>query len=384
VKGQPAHYKRVRKGVPLFVICCLIVIGAALSVRGPSAHAQGGTLPPTVSAAPIQGPFTIHGPVYMGTATVQVTEDLVYLLSVFRGDPAKVAQGATDSVTEVYTANTHIDARGEYSFPGVPLRPNDLYVVTTTYSGITQGTAPITFDGRAIPPPLPITLYAGTSDPSKLVIAQAQQLLSFPAVGVMQITESIVLLNQGDRFVLSDTRAPDGRRVSVSFPLPIGARGITFTTRPTDRFLVAGNANMPVVQDTRAVLPGKAQDIIYSYQIPYTLGAPIDRDFLYPVNNFKVTLPADAQIVARGQSFVWSRIDAIDTGRALDAYVLDPVPLKDGKRLIYALDGAAQNRELVPAANNSAALFAIVVAVIVLFGIVLGVLWFRARSAAEA
>lgn len=329
------------------------------------------------TVTPATSGFTLGGPVYMGTANVEVTEPLVYKLSVFRGDPAK---SSTDSVVEAYTAETKIDGQGRYGFLNVPLQPNDLYVVTTEYAGITQGSIPVTWDGKVAPPELPITLYAGTTNPEKILIAQTQQALSFVSPGVMRVLETVTLLNQGDRFYLSDKKAPDGGFISASIPLPVGARALAFNTRPTTRFFIAGDPNTPIVQDTKAILPGQLQDIIFSYQIPYSQGAPIDRDYLYPIAQLRITLPADAGIVAGGLSFQISRTVAQDTGRDLAVFTIDKPGLKNGKRLIYTLDGAAKNREVAPVLNGFSPALA-VIAVVVIGLIVVGILaLFRWRA----
>ena len=315
----------VRLAVPIFIILSSGVASAQ-----------------TATPAPVL--YTLGGPVYMGTTSIQTTPDLAYRLSVYRGNTAKTS--GADAVQEAYSAEVRIDTTGRYRFERVPLLSNDLYVVTTTYEGIVQGSAALTFDGKATPPELPITLFAGTKDPAKLVIARSQQVMSFVSPGVMRVLETMTVLNQGDRFYLSEQRASDGALISAQFPLPVGARAIGFNTLPTDRFHVAGDTNSPIVQDTKPIIPGVAQDVIYSYQLPYAKGAAIDRDYLYPLLSFQVTLPTDAGIAAYGLPFAVTRTAAQDTGRALSVYTLEKVTLKDGKRLIYSLDGAARNPEV--------------------------------------
>ncbi len=308
----------------------------------------------------------------MGTANVEVTEPLVYKLSVFRGDPKKVA-GSSDAIIEAYTADTKIDSTGRYSFANVPIQPNDLYVVTTQYAGITQGSLPLTWDGKAPPAELPITLYARTNNPEKILIAQNQQALSFVSPGVMRILETVTLVNQGDRFYQTDQKAPDNSFISAVIPLPIGARAIAFNTLPTTRFFIGGDPNAPIVQDTKAIMPGQPQDIIFSYQIPYTQGAPIDRDYQYPIGQLRITLPVDAGIVAKGLSFQVSRTIAQDTNRDLAVFTIDKPVLKNGKRLIYTLEGEAKNREVAPVISGFSPALAIIAVVVVLF-IVIGTL----------
>jgi hypothetical protein len=334
----------------------------------------------TATPPPAPTNVTISGPVYMGTPNVEVTEPLIYKLSVFRSD---ASQGSADGVIEAYTAETQIDKTGRFVFPNVPLQPGDLYVVTTQYGGITQGAIPTTWDGKTAPLELPITLWAGTNDPAKLVIAQNQQALSFVSPGVMRVLETVTIINQGDRFYRSDQKAPDGSQITATIPLPVGARAIAFNTLPTSRFFIAGDPNAPIVQDTKAILPNQPQDIIFSYQIPYAQGAPIDRDYLYPVLQLRITLPADSAIAASGLLFQTSRTTAQDTGRDLSVFTVDKPPLKDGKRLIYTLQGAARNREVAPVVSGfspALALVAIVVIVLVVVG-VLAVLRWRANHA---
>ncbi len=353
----------VRLAVPFFIILGSGVVSAQ-----------------TATPAPVL--YTLGGPVYMGTTSIQTTPDLAYRLSVYRGNAAKPT--GADAVQEAYTAEARIDATGRYRFERVPLLPNDLYVVTTTYDGIVQGSAALTFDGKALPPELPITLYAGTKDPAKLVIARSQQVMSFVSPGVMRVLETMTVLNQGDRFYLSDQRASDGTPISAQFPLPVGARAIGFNTLPTDRFHVVGDTNSPVVQDTKPIIPGVAQDVIYSYQLPYAKGAAIDRDYLYPLLSFQVTLPTDAGIAAYGQPFIVTRTAAQDTGRALSVYTLEKVMLKDGKRLIYSLDGAARNPEVAQTRSVAVDFGAVLITLVFLVAGVIALLIALRRASRKA
>lgn len=360
----------------------IVIVLIALVIVSP-AHAQ--TASPTGQPTVPASVFMLGGPVYMGSVNVEVTEPLTYTLSVFRADPVKASKGdLADSISEAYHRETKIDGRGRYEFADVPLLPNDLYVITTQYAGITQGTVPYTYDGRTPPGELPITLYAGSSTPDKLSIVQTQQVLSFVSPGVMRVLETITVQMGGDRFYRSTQKARNGDAISLSFPLPVGARAIAFNTLPTTRFVVAGDPNTPIIQDTKAVMPGLPQDVTFSYQLPYTSGAPIDRDYLYPIGKLTITLPTDASIGVLGLPFTVSQVKAGDTGRDLTQYSVEKPVLRDGKRLIFTLDGRAKNPEVSAPVSGFNPILVLAVIAGFVFLIIGGLSMVRWRARARA
>ncbi len=332
------------------LVGCLVGVNRALAQATPTTQA-------TPSA------ITISGIVKSGTAGVSIPAGQSFSLHVFRLTKATPAD-----VTEIITRDLAL-SNDSYRFEQVSVQPGDLCVVTTTFEGTTQGSSPITLADVPTILDLPITLYAATNDPAKLQIAQTQQLISFVSKDVMQVLETVDIQNSGDRFYVSTQKANDGSPISVSLPLPIGARAVAFNTTPTTRFQIGGDLNAPIVQDTKPVFPNQVQKIVFSYQLPYSKGAPIDRDYPYLTNSVQVSLPAEAGVVVSGAAFSVTQNTTIDPKRPYMQYTLN-TPIKAGGRLIYTLDGAPRSTAAKTAQGLDLGFVLALIGGVVLVGIV--------------
>jgi hypothetical protein len=315
---------------------------------------------PSFSPLLAQNAITLNGQVKMGTSGSTLPVGLPLKLSVFRADPVKAQAPTPDpvgSVQEVITQTTALSATGQFSFPSIPLQVGDVYVVTTIYEGITQGSgllthgatsntrAALTATPRPDTSPITVILYDRTPSAEKIVIAATNHSLSFLTAKTMRVLESVTVLNRGDRFYLSPQTTPAGVPISVSFPLPVGAVAITFNTLPTTRFHIGGPVNQAIIQDTKPVMPNQPEEIIYGYDLEYLGSAIIDRDYLYPLAGLQITIPADAGITLTGYNFTRGQSNAAQTGRPLNTYTIPNPPLKNNVRLIYKVDGIAQTPE---------------------------------------
>src|SRR5438477_221103 len=83
----------------------------------------------------------------------------------------------------------------------------------------------------------------------------------------VQVLATYHYKNLGDRLYLSKDRTTNGFPVSVHVPLPIGAQAIAFNSPAASRFAVGGDPNAPVVQDTKPVIPGQTDQIVFPYQM---------------------------------------------------------------------------------------------------------------------
>ncbi len=301
------------------------IIAAVLLIFGKGAHAD---------TAPLS--LTVTGTVKSGTAGTTIPAGMPLTLHILHSEQAQAAD--TTNVTETVTRTIPITAADTFRADSVSALPGDLCVITTDYDGITQGSAPVTLTTQSTLE-MPITLYLGTHDPAGIHISQTQQLLSFIPGKLMRVLETVDFINTADRFYLSTQKSADGMPISVSLPLPIGARAIGFNTAPITRFAVGGDLNAPLVEDTKPVLPNQIQEIVFSYQIPYDQGAPIDRDYPYATDTVQVLLPTDTGIVISEQTFTVTQNTTIDKQRPFTQYTLK-TPIKSGGRFIYTLNGA--------------------------------------------
>jgi len=348
------------------VLRCLLtgrVIAILVSI------ALGLSFAPRVIAARQLTPtlLTITGSAISGTAGVALPATLKLTLHQVRAIPVAGSTSNAAQLTEILTRETTPDAAGAFRFDNISAQIGDVCVVTTDYEGITQGSSPIALTNGQRTLDLPITLYAATHDASALHILKTQQLLTFSSTKLMQVLETVDWVNAGDRYYLSGQTTPDGTPISVSLPLPIGARGIAFNTAPITRFAIGGSINAPVIQDSKAVLPGQVQEIIFSYQLPYDKGAPIDRDYPYATDAIQMLVPGDAGIAISAPPnvppFVVTENTNVDKQHPYTQYAIN-APLKAGERFIYTLNGAPLVFNNAPPKNDSTLWIAIVLALI--------------------
>jgi hypothetical protein len=114
--------------------------------------------------------------------------------------------------------------------------------------------------------------------------------------------------------------------------------------------VIGGDVNAPVIQDTRAVLPGEIQEVIFSYQIPYVNSALIDQDYVYTTSSLQILIPDDIKVkITDGAVTGPPKTDKFDIAsnrtvspdRLHTQYTLRS-PLKIGERLVYTLSGVAR------------------------------------------
>ena len=270
-----------------------------------------------------------------GTAGVVLPVGLLITLHVVRGD-------RSGNTTEVVTQSMTLPANGSLQFTSFPGQAGDVCVITVDYEGITQGSAPVVLKGGETTLALPVVLHAGSHDPAAVRITSDQQIINFVPGGLIEILETVEWKANGDRFYMSDQKIGDGTPISVTLPLPVGARAVAFSTQPVRRFALGGDVNAPIVQDTVPVIPGLAHEIVFSYQVPYTVGAYIDRDYAYATDQVSILVPDDAGVVVsgnKGAKFISAANTALDPQRPYTAYSLTQPIIATG-RLVYTLSGA--------------------------------------------
>jgi hypothetical protein len=314
----------------MFAVLALAMLWSPLAQVG----AQGTPIPPTRSTTPVV--FSVTGRVSSGTAGLGLPAALTLTLNL-------VTTEATGRVN-VRQQTTPLGADGLFRFDGVSAVPGTSAFVTTSHEGVTQGSLIAeVVEGQATLD-LPVTLYARTADPGGVRVARAQFILDFQPGGVMQVLATYLFSTSGDRFYSS-----------IAIPLPIGARSIAFINNLNNRFSVGGAPAAPVIQDSRPVLPGQAHEIVFSYQLPYDKGAPIDQDYPFGTQMVEVLIPDDARVTLTGDFAPLPNI-TINPQRPYTQYNLRQ-PLAAGSRLIFTLDGVppAQLVTLVPALPGVAA-----------------------------
>lgn len=309
---------------------------------------------PTNSTIPVT--FDVTGKITSGTAGVNVPPGIPITLHVAHPDPK------SGLPVEAVKRDTALSADLTFSFDKVTALPGDIAFVETVFQAITQGSPPLQVSNTQSQFDMPLTLYAVTTDPSVITLVRVQHILDFKP-GILQILATYDYKNNSDRLYLSTDRTVLKLPVSVHVPLPVGSQAIAFNAQNTLRFAIGGDPNSPVVQDTKPVVPGQVDEIVFSYQVPYLGGAPIDQDYPYNTSALEVLIPDDANV---GISQVHIDSNQPDDGlmsraanttinpqRSYSQYTLT-TPLKAGARLVYFLGKApAPQPTKAPPASSS-------------------------------
>jgi hypothetical protein len=362
----------------IILLCTLILAFGSVS----GAWAQGPTstpLPPepTLSTTPVV--LAVSGTVTSGTAGVSVPAGLTLSLHVARPG----APGALP--TEILKRDGTLNTDNTFHFDNVAARPGDVVFATTSFQNVVQGSQLISLRNGQSTLELPVTLYALTNNPSVITLIRVQHILDYKPGSLLQVLATYDYKNTSDRLYQSDTLTAKGLPMSVSVPLPIGARAVAFNTQPIERFSLGGDVNAPVVQDTKPVLPGQTHEIVFSYQLPYANGAPIDQDYPYNTSSIEVLIPDDIHIAILDNNFETAPNTSINPQRVYTQYILKS-SLKAGDRLVYTLGGAAQvatTPRPQPAASGNNTLFIAFLAVVTVV-IAAGFVAIRRRQRAQA
>lgn len=273
--------------------------------------------------------FSVSGTVSSGTAGTTLPADLTLTLNLVTPD----SSGALN----VQTQTTPIASDSTYRFENVTAAVGSSVFVTVSYLGATQGSLIAQLQTGQTNLDLPITLYAPTNDPAVVTLLRAQYILDFLPGNLMQVLATYYYSVSGDRFFISPDRNPQGQPLSVQIPLPIGAQSVAFTNNVNNRYGVGGDAIAPIILDSRPILPQQSHEIVFSYQLPYDKGAPIDQDYPFATQMIEVLIPDDAGVKLTGDFNANPNL-TINAQRPYTQYNLK-APLAAGSRLIYTLDG---------------------------------------------
>jgi|DewCreStandDraft_3_1066083.scaffolds.fasta_scaffold05994_2 hypothetical protein len=275
----------------------------------------------------------------------------------------------TSSVNEAegQKITTTTDAAGRFAFKGVSADPGRSYVLQVRYKGGEYESPRISFKGNETVKTLEMVVYEPTTDPS-VVRAGMHHIIVEVQEGTLQIVELVVLVNETDRTYIGATALPDGRRETLRFSLPGGAKEVQYLDGLMECcVLLKGNTLI----DTMDVKPGTRQ-IAYGYTLPFSgsrisLERPLDvrtdsLEFLVP--DIGVTVQS-TQLASKG-------VLETSSGRYLR---YSGVRLKPGDRITITLEG-------LPARPRSlrALAFALILAFL---GAVLTYPLLRRRSQAE-
>ncbi|MFW5772999.1 MAG: hypothetical protein ACOCZH_06700, partial [Phototrophicaceae bacterium] len=164
---------------------------------------------------------------------------------------------------------------GQYVFDDVPVRPDQVYFVSTVHQGRQFASPPVEGDPNTPETELPLLIYDVTTDPEAVRLVGIVTQMS--AVGsTLEVLQVFRFENTTDQLYSSDQQIAENRFASLELALPVGALVVALDGE--QRFVV--DADNYTLTDTRAVLPGAEHFVRVTYLLPYDDGAIIE----YPVN----------------------------------------------------------------------------------------------------
>lgn len=280
----------------------------------------------TAQATPAPMQVTVRGVVNMGTAGDVFPTGLALTLHRVVGNVAEA--------NNISTQQGAVNADRSYTFADVTVTPGTVIFVTTTYAGITQGSPLIEVEAAKPIIDLPVTLYAQGNDADAITLVRVQNIIETVPGNLLRVLATYYFSNNTDRFYFSSEKTADGAPFSVGIPLPVGAGAIAMST---PKLISGGTTVLPIVQDLRPILPGQLHELVFSYQIPYAKGAPIDQDYPYATQRVEVLIPDDLKITLDGD-FEASANTALNPARPYTEY-RSRQPIAANGRLIYTLTG---------------------------------------------
>ncbi len=231
----------------------------------PATTTSQGTLQAEASATPAAavGTVTIQGKVINGSGGL-LPEGLRAVLSRFEGTNQVSAQ-ETDVVD------------GAYQFEGIEIVPEQTYMVTVDYQGLTYGSDlyHTSENPQESVVDLPIEFYDTTTDVSALRAERMHIFFDFSNPESVQIAELFILTNIGNRVIIPGEDMPG----VVEYQLPADATNLQFEQGALGERYVQTEKGFA---DTAAVEPGSGQQILFAYDVPYSkkmsLSIPIPVD----------------------------------------------------------------------------------------------------------
>ncbi len=197
---------------------------------------------------------------------------------------------ASSTPQEVVNETVESDANGEYLFEDVELFEGRIFLVETTYQGITfQSELAFTEAGMTELTFPDIKVYESTTDTGGLVVEQLHVSFDMAVEGGVQVFEVFTISNLSDKAYVFAT---DG--TSLPFmPLPEGAVNVGLELSQDSAPLMPtenGDFAMPPSEDFYS--------IIAFFTMPYDKGLELSQQLALPVSSALVIVPEGIKVKA--------------------------------------------------------------------------------------
>src|SRR5574341_1144760 len=226
-------------------------------------------MPILADAASISGRLLNKTPDGKGVDGAEVT------LTLYRNDQeAGKTQGTTDR-------------SGRFQFQDLSSKPGETYGVTVRYQGAEYNSTRIALENAAATRSLEIPVYDSTTDASQVSVKVHHVLFSVGEES-LRAEELLVVHNAGDRAYIGAKEVSGGRRATLQFTLPAGAREVQYGDGLMACCIVPEERGFV---DTMDVKPGERK-VAFSYTLPpdgrrVQFVRPVD----YPTEAVEVFVP---------------------------------------------------------------------------------------------
>lgn len=257
---------------------------------------------PSVDGMPTEAEQTASSP--QGEATPEAPAEMAGFGSVsgrlVNGSGGDVPSGQTVTLigfdhameaggtpVEVVNETVESDGTGKYVFENVELFENRIFLVETTYQGISfQSELAFSEPGMTELNLADLTLYDSTTESGGLVIEQLHVSFDMANEGSVQISELFTISNLSDK---AYTFTTDG--TSLPFlPLPEGAANVGLE-------LSQDSAPLMLTDEGFAILPsGDFYSIVAFFSMPYDKKLVLNQPFALPVSSALVIVPEGIKI----------------------------------------------------------------------------------------
>ncbi|MDA1329548.1 MAG: cytochrome c [Chloroflexi bacterium] len=277
-------------------------------------------------------PGLIEGPVDSGAADAASGNSTTAMLAgvVKNGSGGALPVGAeitlyvTNHLEEIIMQSATLETEGVFAFEEVELNDSYLYLVSTTYEGLTYFSEPLTAQAISSGDQFALIIYESTSDPSAIQVSAVSLVFDFLAEGQIRVVEQVLLSNLGDRAVVP----PEEGLPVLRYALPSEASDLIFEQGQVgDRYEVVDDG----FYDYRAVLPGKnTYHVLFAFELPYNKYLDFVRPIEFPTEDVLVFVPENSvqfesdQFFLAGQQriegvnyFVYQLLEEAEAGREI-------------------------------------------------------------------
>ncbi|MCB9450045.1 MAG: cytochrome c [Anaerolineaceae bacterium] len=234
------------------------------------------------------------------------------------------------------TFETTMSPDGGFIFPGVELRDDRGYYVSTVYHDI-PFLSDLNFGDPSIGTlDLSFSIYETTHEATSILITGIVIQISGDVTG-LQVAQIIRFENLSDKVFITEDAVAENQFASVHLTLPAGAQNVD--TGQPDRFIISGNP--ATVTDTEPLIPG-AQHIFHAiYNLSYDGHLTLEQPFDYPIDGTVQVLitPSSLQVT----SDQLTQLDPQDvSGTTYDRYGASLLT-NPGDMLRFVIDGTTDS-----------------------------------------